>query len=134
MNWRDIDLHPTARKVRQFAALWMVFFAAFAVRALMTHKAGAPAFAVVAAVGLVGMLAPAAMRPIFVAASVATFPIGWVVSRALLAIVYYLVFTPFAFAFRIFGRDALQLRRGPSDSYWSPKAPASEPSQYFREF
>lgn len=134
MNWHDIDLHPTARKVRQFAALWLVLFGTLAVRAQMTHRSGVLPFAVVAAVGLVGIAAPAVMRPIFVASSVATFPIGWVVSRVLLAIVYYIVFTPFAIAFRIFGRDALQLRQGPSDSYWSPKRRASDLLQYFREF
>ena len=49
----------------------------------------------------------------------AAFPIGWVVSHALMAAIYYLVITPMAVAMRLLGRDPLD-RRFDRDAttYW----------------
>lgn len=128
MNWSDIDLRPDARKLRQFAAIWLLFFG---VLAFLRHS---HAFALAAALGLIGLALPAAMRPVFIAATLVTFPIGWFVSRLVLAALFYLVFTPMAILFRIAGRDALRLRRRNETSYWLPKRIAEDERQYFRQF
>ena len=75
------------------------------------------------------------MKPLFLALTLASFPIGWVASRLLLAILFYAVFTPAGWAMRLMGRDALQLRRD-SDrySYWEPKEIVVDPHRYFRPF
>lgn len=133
MNWSDIDLRPDARKLRQFAAIWLLFFGVLAVRAFVQHKPAAVGLAIVAFAGLIGVIAPAISRPLYVGSSLITFPIGWVVSRLLLAGIYFLVFTPVAIVFRIAGRDLLRLRKTKSDSYWMPReSPA--PERYFRQF
>jgi len=84
--------------------------------------------------GALGFGWPAALRPLFTAWMVVAFPIGWTVSRVLLAAVYFLLFTPLAILFRIQRRDAL--RRPPSSvaSYWLAKAPMSDSARYFRQF
>jgi hypothetical protein len=126
MNWSDIDFRPSPRKLRQFAAIWIVVFALLALR-------GSHALALIAAIGVIGLLLPIVMRPLFVAASVVAFPIGWVVSRVLLAIIFYVIFTPVAMLFRIVRRDPLRLRKPDSQTYWLAKESAGT-ERYFRQF
>jgi hypothetical protein len=138
MNWSDIPWNPSQRTLRQFAALWMIFFAALACSHgfLRGHAALAAVFAVLAVtIGPLGLVRPQAIRPIFVGLTVATFPIGWVVSLLVLAGLFYGVFTPIGLVFRLIGRDPLQRQSRPhSDSYWVPKVVQIDPQSYFRTF
>src|SRR5438309_4580317 len=139
MNWSDLPWQPTARTLRQFAALWLVFFGALAVWHGFVH--GRTAVAVTGAVlaltvGPLGLAWPALVRPVFVGWLVLAFPIGWVVSRVVLAVLFYGLFTPLALAFRLAGRDALRLRRAPDGtaSYWTRRPAPADVRRYFRQF
>jgi hypothetical protein len=85
--------------------------------------------------GVAGLLWPAAIRPIFVGWMVLAFPIGWFISRLILGILFYALFTPIGMIFRLMGRDALRLRppRG-VETYWQPKEQATDPRSYLRQF
>lgn len=138
MRWSDIPFDPPRSTLRQFAALSLAFGAGLSTWEWFgRHR---PVFAAVIgsvglAVGLLGLARPRAVRPVFVAAMVATFPIGWVLSQLLLAVLYYGVLTPLGLAFRLAGRDALELRRSSErDSYWSPKVTAAHVRQYYRQY
>jgi hypothetical protein len=85
-------------------------------------------------VGGVGMAWPAAIRPIFTGWMIAAFPIGWAVSRLALGAMFYVMFTPIALVFKLAGRDALRVRRGPADSYWMPKPAAKSGTDYLRQY
>jgi ABC-type uncharacterized transport system permease subunit len=75
------------------------------------------------------------MRPVFVGMSAAVYPIGWVVSHVLLAVVYYLVVTPTGVALRLVGRDPLQRRRdGDRQSFWIKRDGEPEVESYFRQY
>jgi hypothetical protein len=118
MNWSELDFRPSDRKLRQFSLLWIVVFGAIG---LVRHSP--IAFAAIA--GVAGLIVPGLMRRIYVAATVVTFPIGWVVSRVLLAVIFYGIFTPVALLFRIAGRDRLRLRKRDAESYWLPRENAA---------
>ncbi len=63
------------------------------------------------------------------------FPIGWVISHVILALVFYGLFTPLALVFRLIGRDALVLRRSPSArGYWQPRPQVTDPRRYLKQF
>jgi hypothetical protein len=63
------------------------------------------------------------------------YPIGWVVSRIVLGVIFYGLFTPVAWVFRRMGRDALALQSQPrATTYWRPKPGAADSSQYFGQF
>jgi len=85
-------------------------------------------------VGVAGLVWPSLVRVIYTTWMMAAFPIGWLVSRVVLAIVFYLLFTPFAFVFRLMGRDALRLRKPRAQSYWLPYDDARKPDEYFRQY
>jgi hypothetical protein len=137
MQWSDLPLKPSLRTLRQFGGLCVVFFGGLAAWNLFAHADSRTAaiLGVLAAVaGLLGLVAPGVLRPIFVGALIVAFPIGWVVSRVILVVLFVLAITPVGLLFRMRGRDVLGLRRRATESYWVPKAGASDLNSYFRQF
>jgi hypothetical protein len=137
MKWSDLPLKPTPRALRQFAAAWLGLFLLLALRQIfLRHQAVAgAALGAVALVGLAGLLKPAAVRWLFVGATIVSFPIGWLISQVVLGIMFYLVLTPVAMVFKLRGRDALQLRREPErSSCWMTREGASDPGRYLKQF
>lgn len=137
MKWSDLPLQPTQRTLRQFGGLCLVFFGGLAiwqwlVRDNLVSAGILSGLALV--LGIVGLVRPTALRLLFVAWMIAAFPIGWVISHILLLIVYYGVFTPIGLAFRVIGRDPLELRRRDVSSYWTPKPQVADLHRYFRQF
>ncbi|HWB01164.1 MAG TPA: SxtJ family membrane protein [Pirellulales bacterium] len=137
MRFSDIDFHPSDRTLRQFAGLSIVFFAAMACWQGWAHgRTTLAAVLAVAAVvvGPLGLMRPQAVRPIFVGWMLLVLPIGWLVSHAILAFLFFGLFTPIAWVFKLMGRDALALRRRTADSYWQPKLAVSDRRRYFRQY
>lgn len=61
--------------------------------------------------------------------------LGWINSRILLTLVYFLMFVPYKIVSRIFGRDPLFLRQPIGDSYWHKREKThQEPEQFERLF
>jgi hypothetical protein len=129
---------PTVRILRQFAGIWIVFFGATAI--VQEVQAGRRTVAMVLAlvaltIGPLGLVWPKVIKPIFLAWMLIAFPIGWVVSHAVLWLLYFGLFTPIAWIFRVRGRDELRLEPDPSaSSYWVRKPSALDKSQYLRQF
>lgn len=137
MRWSELPLKPSSRMLRQFAGLWILFFGFLAWQAAgRGATTRAEILGVLATtVGPLGLLWPALMRPIFVVWLVLAFPIGWIVSRVLLLVLFFCVIYPMGVIFRLMGRDALQLRREPErSSYWMPKPEPKGLATYFRQF
>jgi hypothetical protein len=138
MHWTDIQLSPSDRTLRQFSGLWLLCFAALAAwQGLAHHRPIATALLGAAGLlpGVTGLLSPQRIRPLYVSCTVLTFPAGWLTSTLLLAGLYYGVFLPLGLAFRLFGRDALGLRRRPGRAtYWTARPAADDPRRYFQTF
>jgi hypothetical protein len=138
MRWSDLPVDPPPRTLRQFAGLFLTVFGALA--AWEGVAKGRPVLGAVLGglalvVGVVGLWRPNLVRPVYVGGVVLTFPIGWVVSQVVLALIYFGIFTPVGLIFRLAGRDALQRAWRPKlPSYWSPKPTATDPRGYFRQF
>jgi hypothetical protein len=129
---------PTDRVLRQFATMWVVFFAAIAARQEFHHhrRLLAIALAILSlTIGPLGMVWPRIIKPIFVGWMGLAYPIGWVVSRVVLGVIFYGLFTPMAWVFRLIGRDALVLKPQPhAATYWCTKPGADDQAQYLRQF
>ena len=128
---------PSRRVLRQFSLVWTIVSGGCGVYFLLAGGAVAhiaAAFAC-AAIGLAGMAFPPAARPLFLAMSYATFPVGYALSQAVLAAVYFLVFTPVGGIMRMAGRDPLQIRgvRGAA-SGWRRRAGSGPASRYVRQY
>ncbi|HEV8058986.1 MAG TPA: SxtJ family membrane protein [Gemmataceae bacterium] len=138
MLWSDIDFHPPERKLRTFAGLFFTAVTVLAGWQVLSHERWLIAsllFVIGGIVATAGLVKPSAIRPVYAASMAASFPMGWVMSHLLLAIVYFGLFTPLAIFFRLIGRDALRLSSEPkAGSYLKPKSPPSNSRSYFRPF
>ncbi len=138
MKWSELPLNPSPRTLRQFAALWILFFGGLAVWQGIFRQHPAAAFVLAGlslTIGPLGLWRPSLVRPIYVAWLVAAFPIGWTVSHVSLAAVYYLIVTPLGLVSRLAGRDRLSLRRRSNeDTNWIPLGESPGARQYFRQY
>jgi hypothetical protein len=67
--------------------------------------------------------------------TVVTFPIGWVVSQIMLAVMYFAILTPLAVWFRLRGRDLLARKPAPGRaSFWTPKPTPEDMRAYFCQY
>ena len=138
MRWSDLPLKPSPRTLRQFAGLWILFFGGLAAwhGLVRGHERTAIVLALLAVtIGPAGLLAPALIRPIFVAWLVIGFPIGWTLSRVLLLVMFFGVMLPVAWLFKLRGRDNLRLARpAGQSSRWASKPMPGEAASYFRQY
>ncbi len=139
MSIVQVNTNPTKKQLKQFGFVWLGFLTLFGVIAWL--KLDAPTLAkalwvLAVVVPVVGWSVPAFMRLVFVGMSYLAWPIGFVVSHVVLALVYYLVFMPIGLVMRVFGYDPMKRRFDPeAATYWIERDPkASEAKRYFRQF
>ena len=67
---------------------------------------------------------------------VLAFPIGWLISHVILAVLFYGILTPVGFMFRLIGRDPLSRRRAAvaPATYWTAKRKPASTREYFNQF
>ena len=133
----SIQTKPSTRVLRQFAAAWLVFFFLLAANQVWRrgHVSVGCVLGVVSLAGVIGLIKPTAVRWLYVAASVLAFPIGWVVSQIMLAVLFYGVVTPIGFFWRWRGRDVLQLRpKKDQPTFWITRDTEPPPERYLKQF
>ena len=123
--------------LRQFAGLFLIAFGGLALWRYWHGQTGTwtDVLAVMAVVvGVSGLVRPALVRPIYSGWMIAAFPIGWTISHIALGLVFYVVFTFVGLIFRLMGRDALHLRKGTGNSYWTEKPEGRSGDEYLRQY
>jgi len=126
----------TNRVLRQFAALSILVFGGMAYwQGLQGRSTLALIFAGLAVlIGPLGLAKPQAIRFVFVGMTAVAFPIGWLVSHVVLALLFFGMFTPVALLFKLIGRDALARRQRPEvPTYWAAQLVVKNVRSYFRQ-
>jgi hypothetical protein len=138
MLWSDIPWSPSTRVLRQFAGLcpavgaglgaWQYQVAARPTIGLALASAGI-------VVGVLCLARPSLCRWLLVTWMIAAFPLGWAVSKIVLAVTFFGLFLPLGLLLRLTGRDPLALKaRRHQQSYWTPKPQPADPRRYFQQF
>jgi hypothetical protein len=135
MRLAEIKRNPEERTLREFASA-LIFFGLLA--AFRTLASG-PTFwrwllMAAGAAGIVSLAAPRLLRMPYLGAMYAALPIGWVISRLLLAVLYYTTFAATAFILRVAGIDRLARKRPRRSTYWVPRQEPRDMNSYLREF
>jgi Saxitoxin biosynthesis operon protein SxtJ len=131
-----INRNPSGGQLRVFALAWLGILGVAGWISWFhgRNTVAAIAWILAAAVPLAGLADRRALRLVYVGLSLATYPVGFVVSHAVLALVYFLILTPIGLAMRLFGRDPLARRFDPrASSYWIPRGPERPAENYFRQ-
>jgi hypothetical protein len=136
MEWRDITRTPEPKVLRQFAVLCLGIgggVAAWRVtRGAVDWRTSV--FGALALIGVIGVAWPAGIRWVYSGWMIAVFPIGWTISRLVIALMFFALFTPVALVFRVFGRDALRRRRQRADSLWMSRRRPDRTAAYLRQY
>jgi len=138
MKLIQIDHNPSRKQLNVFGVLWLVFFSV--IGGIVLNKSGsvqvaAAVWVLAVAVPVVGWIAPAFMRIVYLGMSYATYPIGFVISHLILVFVYYLVITPIGLMMRLFRYDPMNRHFDKSaDTYWCKRKQDESLSAYFRQF
>ena len=85
-------------------------------------------------VGL-GLIIPVVLKPLYFVWMTFAAILGWVMTRVILSLVFYLIITPIGLLTKLLGEDFLALKRVESDSYWNYRDSAEELNQdYEKQF
>jgi saxitoxin biosynthesis operon SxtJ-like protein len=128
---------PRNHRLRQFAIIWTLFTLCLAIRCCWPNVRIVPAalLSLASILGVVAWFRPQIIRPVYVSWMVAAFPIGWMISHLLLAILFFGLLTPLALLLRISGRDALGLKwQCKTASYWTRKDACIAKYRYLQQF
>ena len=143
----ELNLNPDERTLRRFGLIALCVFTALGLCAWrqawplafdLGRARAVVAIAlwlVAASAGLFAWIAPRANRALYATLTVLGYPIGVLVSHAVLAVMFFAIFVPVSAILRVLGKDALQrtLERD-RPSYWSAARGRRPKSSYFRQF
>jgi len=124
-------------EMRPYATAGIVVFAVLAIVFKFGWlPIGAWGMVAIAAFFLVGgYVLPVLLRPVYFTLLVGTFPLGLVMGPVVLGIMFYGVFTPVAFVFKLMGRDPMTRKFDPNaKTYWVEHDPATSAKRYFKQF
>ena len=134
----EINKNPSKRELAWFGLLFLIFFGIigglvyFSTRSLTVPGI---LWTAAGAVTVLYYLVPPIRLPLYLGWLYASYPIGWVISHVVLALVYYLVFTPIGLIMRLCGRDPMNRRLDKSAaSYWTEHPMETDPARYFHQF
>lgn len=143
----DLNLNPDRATLRRFGFVALLAFGALAACARWEVLAFAGGLdgardMVALVLAALGVLAAACSlvhaplnRPLWVVLVLAGYPIGFMLSHVILAVLFFGVLTPVGLVLRALGRDPMQ--RHPSaeaHSYWTDAPTPDERQRYFRQF
>lgn len=127
-------LKKTNRELRNFGITLAVGFTIFGLLFLWKEKPVAPYLLYVAVAFLVsGLILPRILAPIEWLWMKIAHALGYVMTRVLLTITFYLAITPMGLLMKVMGKDLLNLKIiKEADSYWTPvdpNGPAGRPDK-----
>jgi len=125
----------TPRNLRVFGIGLGVILTVFG---LLAWRKGSPSvpylFSAGGVLGSLGLAFPMALKPVYGPWMKLVGVIGAVNQFLLMALVFYLIFTPYRVVMSLLGKDPLDRRMGTADSYWREHEAAEEMSSYERQF
>ena len=80
---------------------------------------------------IIGLLIPPAARAFHVGWMKLAFVLGYINTRVLLFLLFYLVITPYGLVAKLFGHDPLNRRAKSKDSYWIPRENSRQAKERF---
>jgi hypothetical protein len=138
MTWSDVIRPPKPRVVRQFGFVCLGVFGGIGLYQSLARGRPGLGWSLLG-LGVVclvlGLTAPRLFRWFYTGAMVVVFPIGFVVSQVLLAVLFFVAFLGVGLFLRVKRWDAmLRQPKAPGASYWEAKPRPGEASRYLRQY
>jgi hypothetical protein len=133
-EYRNLDQSPKA--LRSFGFLVGSVFLLLGALFVWRHRgAGWPFVSIGAVLVVAGAAIPKALQWVHAFWMMIAVMLGWVVTRILLTIVFFLVVTPVGLLQRVFGKRAIEVDfRASAASYWQARTARPAPEEYEKQF
>ena len=82
---------------------------------------------------MLGMIMPMLLKPFYFVWMTFAAILGWLMTRIILGLVFYLIITPIGLITRIIGEDFLALKKKNLDSYWNHRDSLEELNQNYEK-
>ena len=133
-----INTHPSGRDLHVFGVAWLVFgLAGLWLLVWKDASTGVLGWWTAFGVGgpLAGWVCTAFMRRAYLVLAFVAYPVGFVVSHVILAIIFYLLITPTGLLLRLcrpgfFSKQADQAK----ETYWQTKGGRKDARRYFKQY
>tara|TARA_X000001036_G_scaffold412535_1_gene426121 strand:+ start:2954 stop:3364 length:411 start_codon:yes stop_codon:yes gene_type:complete len=84
---------------------------------------------------ILAVIDPILLKPIYLVWMIFAVILGWIMTRVILSLVFYVIMTPISLITRLLGEDFLALKKNDSDSYWNHRVSDYETNQdYEKQF
>ena len=138
LNWK-----PNPKQLRQFGAIFLVGFVLIgSVKYFWQwewfirrdEKVGLIFIIIGLVIGGIGLTGTRLALPFYYLWMGIAFVLGNIMSRVIMALIFYGIVTPLGLLARLIGRDKLQLKKRDTKSYWQDNSLPEEPEKYERQF
>lgn len=129
-------LNPDIKTLRKFGVTMGIAFLVISILFLFRHKyIGARySFLISCVFVIIAFTLPGLLRLVYIIWMRFASILGWVNTRIILTIIFYLIFTPAGLAMRLFGIDLLEIKKK-EETYWKKKEKMDfDPLSYERRF
>ena len=130
-------LNLDRNNLKKFGIIMGTAFFVIALFILIRHKHSILPASIISAVFFVlAFIMPDLLKPAYIFWMKFAFVLGWINTRLILFIIFYLIFTPIGLGMRLFGVDLLDRKIDKNkESYWRKKEKGdSRPLTYERQF
>ncbi len=138
MSMIEVNRNPSRRELLVFGLLLGLFTAFLGGLTYLGWDSPSAAWGIWLGGGVITSLhfaVPPLRRLFYLSWMYAAFPIGWMVSHAILVILYYGILTPIGLIMRCFGYDPMSRRfLSGHHTYWEKYCPEGNSKRYFRQF
>ncbi len=124
------------KTLRNFGLLFFVVFSAMAGLSYWKGSSNWPWFIGGGGLFLIlGLFFPFFLKPFYKVWMTFAFLLGWVMTRIIVTLTFFLIFTPVGIALRILGKDLLneKIDRN-AGTYWIKREPISDNSRYLKQY
>jgi len=116
------ELKKSDKSLRNFGFLFAVVFLIFSLLSFYkNHTAWHYLLPIAGIFLLVALTMPKILWELYKLWMTFSYVLGYFVSRIILSIIFFLVFTPMAFILKLIGKDLLNIKPQNVDSYWVNK-------------
>jgi len=130
------NINTSKKDIRSFGITTGIILLIVSAVLLYHNKELYQSLAIIASafIGL-GIILPVLLKPAYLVWMTFSAILGWVMTRVILSIVFYLIMTPIGLITRLLGEDFLALKRKDSNSYWNYRDSSKELNQdYDKQF
>jgi preprotein translocase subunit Sss1 len=133
--FQHVQWDPSRTELRKFGRAMLIGFALIGLFVAWRQGQFGTATYTLWAIGAalaVAALIPALGKLAYLAIYVVTGIVGYVVSRVILTVIFYLLFAPLGLLLKALGKDFLHSRRNPAGTEWIAHARVSERQSVYR--